>query len=92
MKKYKMIINRFYVSDKDSVDFHVKEGDYFGSLATIISLWKNKNRQISDSQKEIERDLGYLQDNYAITPRFSLTTRDKKKNKINTPKGRLQNQ
>lgn len=79
------------VSDQESVDFHVQEKDYFATLATILELWKSRDRQSALSQQEITSDLKYLQDNYSIVPSPSRKIA-KKLNKKRRPKGKLQNQ
>ena len=53
--------------------FHVKSEDYFGTLATVLDLFRldvlekksifNKDKVL----KQIVNDLKYLQDNYKIT-------------------------
>ena len=55
---------------KKSLEFHIKSDDYFGALATIISLSaqgviddKNRNKILN---KKVE-ELIYLQNNYKIT-------------------------
>ena len=58
--------------EEKSLEFHIKSQDYFGTLATIISL----NRQNIERKKEVERavetlkiienNLVYLQKNYSI--------------------------
>lgn len=70
------------VKDKDSVRFHVSQDDYFGTIATIISLIKQKNinKNLEPALNNLEKDLMWLQKNYQITPRI------KKKNR--TPKGK----
>jgi hypothetical protein len=52
-----------------SVNFHIKSDDYFGTLATIISLFEENTGKIknhSKSLKNIVNDLIYLQKNYKI--------------------------
>lgn len=61
------------LKDESSTKFHVKNNDYFGSLATVISLIKEKNNLSAKEYKEIlcniEKDLIYLQNNYKIYPK-----------------------
>ena len=57
---------------KKSVDRHVAIGDYFGTLATILSLQAQEEAKAGHrkSQKRLEglvQDLVYLQANYRIT-------------------------
>lgn len=81
-KKYKIKNLVWMIKDKDSVRFHVSQDDYFGTIATIISLikQKNKNKDFESALNNLEKDLTWLQKNYQITPKI------KKKNK--TPKGK----
>jgi hypothetical protein len=59
--------------DEASTKFHVKNNDYFGSLATIVSLIKEKDNLSAKEYKKIlcsiQKDLTYLQDNYKIYPK-----------------------
>jgi len=65
-KKYQLSKTDLKVNDKASVAFHVKSADYFGTMATVISLWK-QNGQISEkSFQELYNDLLDLQNNYEI--------------------------
>lgn len=80
------------IHDEDSVRFHVQQDDYFGTMATIISLLKQeikkcpleKREQINKTFKNLEHDLMFLQKNYQIKP--------KRNQKKRTPKGKLNNQ
>lgn len=51
-----------------SLAFHIKSDDYFGTLATIISLIRQNG--CFDNQirifKKLEKDLIFLQNNYKI--------------------------
>ena len=52
-----------------SIKFHIKVGDYFGTLATVISLIKQTPEYISQHIKsldKLEKDLVYLQEKYKI--------------------------
>lgn len=66
MKKYTMSLPLSFVSDQESVSFHVKSADYFGTIATIISLWKQTGKINEKSFKELYDDLIDLQNNYEI--------------------------
>lgn len=91
-KKYKIKSLVWMVKDEKSVRFHVNQDDYFGTIATIISLIKQQIKQSPESQNKkfnstlnnLEKDLIWLQENYQITPRI--------KNKNKTPKGKEKNQ
>lgn len=55
-----------------SVKFHIKSDDYFGTLATILSLIQqsyNNGKNIY-ILKKMERDLLYLQKNYKIINKY----------------------
>ena len=52
-----------------SVKFHVKSEDYFGTLATILSLIKQTPEYINKHVKsldKLEKDLIFLQKEYRI--------------------------
>jgi uncharacterized protein YcgL (UPF0745 family) len=72
MKKYSLNLDKWhlYISDQKSANFHVKNNDYFGTLATIITLLEeNKNLKEEDYKKilkNIKEDLIYLQKNFKI--------------------------
>lgn len=54
---------------KKSVNFHIKTGDYFGTLATVLSLVRqtsSNNLQNNAILKRIENDLMFLQKEYLI--------------------------
>jgi hypothetical protein len=95
IKRYKIKTLTRTVRDEASVRFHVASDDYFGTLATILSLLKQdiKKSGRSDSGrllamlKDLENDLIFLQKNYRVSPR--LQTKPKTKNKKMIPKGRL---
>jgi hypothetical protein len=59
--------------DKQRVEFHVSVNDYFGTLATVLSLWAQDLKAGRSSPKEIAKDLSakadellYLQEQYHI--------------------------
>lgn len=59
--------------DEDSVRFHVKNDDYFGTIATVISLIRQKlkkekrpNDLAVQALNNLEKDLMFLQKNYRI--------------------------
>lgn len=52
-----------------SLKFHIKSGDYFGTLSTVLSIVKQEPFCIEKyikSLNEIEKDLMFLQKNYKI--------------------------
>lgn len=91
-KKYKIIPLLWLVRDEASLKFHVKSDDYFGTIATVLSLLKeqitkdgiNNSRIFKKTLNNIEEDLLLLQKNYYIKPKT------KKRNSI--PKGKLKSQ
>ena len=59
--------NRYlFVNDEEAVVSHVAADDYFGTLATVLSLWRQSHLNPPDDWKEIEDDLVWLQKNYRI--------------------------
>jgi hypothetical protein len=91
-KKYQIKNLVWFVKDEQSTKFHVAADDYFGTIATIISLMKQKLEKnpmecppdFKDTFERLEKDLTWLQNNYQIKPRI------KKKKSI--PKGSENNQ
>lgn len=91
-EKYKIKSLVWVVKDEASTKFHVSQDDYFGTIATVLSLWrqnieknpKNINPDFYKTFKSLEKDLIWLQQNYQINPKI------KKKNRI--PKGTDTNQ
>lgn len=91
-KKYKITPLVWCVRDEASVKFHVENDDYFGTIAAVLSLLKQKIKKDSRPEaatlekilKNLEEELMYLQKNYQINP--------KRKEKKRIPKGKLTNQ
>lgn len=91
-KKYTITPLLWFVRDEASVKFHVASDDYFGTIATIISLLEGQIKKddvsnvarLQKTIKNLKCDLLFLQKNYQIKP--------KAKNKKITPKGRLKSQ
>jgi len=92
IKKYQITPLVWLVKDEDSVKFHVENHDYFGTVATILSLIKGQMEKTSGEETaslnkifdNLEVELMFLQKNYQINPR------SKKKKTI--PKGKLKSQ
>jgi len=90
--KYKIEPLVYLVKDEASIKFHVKNDDYFGTIATVLSLIKQDIKKgarydvatLSKLLENIEKDLLILQNKYQI--------KAKTKNKNNTPKGKLSSQ
>ncbi len=62
------------MKDEDSVRFHVQNDDYFGTIATVISLIRQKiakecprDALLKKSLNNLEKDLMFLQKNYQIS-------------------------
>lgn len=93
-KNYKIDPSIFLVKDEASVKYHLENDDYFGTIATIISLIKQslrdkKNGKVSDEDivetlNNLEGDLVFLQENYEIRPKFGLEEAKNEKKKNNT--------
>ena len=73
-KKYSINKNYLTIKDKKSVNWHVEQNDYFGTLATIINLL-NQDYILDDRDKlkkifkSLDKDLRYLQKNFIIKKR-----------------------
>lgn len=63
IKSYNLLLR-----DEKSVQFHVESDDYFGTLATVLSLWQQK-KEWPESYPELHDDLINLQKNYYIKKR-----------------------
>lgn len=70
---YKIKPIAWLVKDEESVKFHVKNDDYFGTMATLLGLIKQEISKDKDSSKKIkttfdniEKDFMWLQENYKI--------------------------
>jgi mannitol-specific phosphotransferase system IIBC component len=91
-KKYQIMPVLWYINDEASVKFHIKSDDYFGTIATVLGLLKDKIKKdgcpnvtvLNKTISNLENDLLFLQKNYQIKPKA------KKENK--SPKGRLKSQ
>ncbi len=60
---------------KKSIKFHVKSDDYFGTLATVLSLIKQTPENIEKHTKslnKLEKDLIFLQNNYTIVKKEKI--------------------
>ena len=61
------------VKDEASVEFHVQNDDYFGTMATLLDLikqeiYKDKGQteQVKKTLDNMEKDFMWLQKNYKI--------------------------
>ncbi len=71
LKKYIINKNIDLLRDKETVDFHIKQDDYFGTLSTIVELINQDH--VLENKKELKKilnnlkqDLLYLQKNFEI--------------------------
>jgi len=55
-----------FIRDEESVRFHVQSEDYFGTLATTLSLWRQQGIWPKTEGDELEKDLLHLQKEYLI--------------------------
>lgn len=86
---YKIKPNFSHLNDEASVKYHLQNDDYFGTIATIISLIKQsledkKNNVIDDEEiiktlDCLEEDLVFLQKNYEINLKPKLKYSQSKK-------------
>ncbi|MBN2853993.1 hypothetical protein JXK06_00445 [Patescibacteria group bacterium] len=85
------------LKDERSVKYHLEKNDYFGTVATIISLIFQKlkteevlsqadKKQLLQTLKNLEKDLVFLQKNHQIY------IKPKIKNRKIIPKGKLKSQ
>ncbi|PKM91053.1 hypothetical protein CVU82_03265 [Candidatus Falkowbacteria bacterium HGW-Falkowbacteria-1] len=70
-KKYKIKNNTLIIRDRKSAKTHIKQGDYFGTIATILNLLSQdkfiKNtKELKKYLKKISKELEYLQKNFDI--------------------------
>lgn len=63
---YKIASRALLLHDQESVRFHVTADDYFGTLATILSLWQQRDEWPQKEYREIFDDLEDLQNHYRI--------------------------
>lgn len=73
-KKYNINKNYLTIRDKKSVNWHVEQNDYFGTLATIINLLNqdcilDDRYKLKKILKSLDKDLRYLQKNFVIKKR-----------------------
>lgn len=91
MSNYKINSVVWQVKSVDSVKFHVKNDDYFGTIATILNLLDKeiienkgdnniKTREILDN---VKKDLMFLQKNYQIKPKTKKKNRRPRGKEIN---------
>lgn len=58
---------------KESLEFHIKSGDYFGTVATVLSLVEEtmlKDKKHKAIFKRLIKDLMYLQKEYKIIKKY----------------------
>lgn len=96
-KKYHITPILHLLRDEDSVKFHVRSDDYFGTIATVLSLLKQQIKKdgcrdavLDKTLKNLEKDLLFLQKNYEIKRRPQISPSIRNKN--SKPKGKLRSQ
>ncbi len=73
-KNYKIENHNLIIKDQKSTRQHIKQNDYFGTIATILNLL-SQNKFINDISeirkilKKISKEFAYLQKNYEIKKR-----------------------
>ena len=71
-----MDIKNFLICDRpeaerhENIDFHVESGNYFGTLATILDLFRQEGDNLTKRQKKslacLREDLGYMQKTFRL--------------------------
>lgn len=97
-RRYQISLLPEKVKDEESVRFHIKSGDYFGTIAAILSLIRQdleksgalKTAAFKKIFHELEDDLLFLQKEYLISKKSQAKARSKNNKKL--PKGKLINQ
>jgi hypothetical protein len=57
------------------IEFHIKMGDYFGTLATVLDLLRQRLVDKEEEErilKNLTADLLYLQKRFKITPKIGV--------------------
>lgn len=54
------------IKDEASIKFHAEADDYFGTLATTLSLWKQEGVWPETEYQALQKDLKHLQAEYLI--------------------------
>ncbi len=57
------------VRDRESVKFHVENDDYFGTIATLLDLIRQRMKNDAATEQafqNLKSDLMFLQENYKI--------------------------
>jgi hypothetical protein len=78
-KKYLIQPILWLVRDEAGVKFHVKSDDYFGTIATVLSLLEDEIKKdgiknpviLRRALKNLTKDLLFLQKYYQINQRFA---------------------
>lgn len=68
---YKIKDNNLIIRDQKSAKAHIKQGDYFGTTATILNLLSQdeiiqNTKELKKYLKKISKELEYLQKNFDI--------------------------
>ena len=88
-KKYEIKPLFLLVRDVSGTKFHIKNDDYFGTVATILNLIGGEIKKgecpnrlaLIKTLNSVKKDLLFLQKNYQINPKI--------KNRKNIPNGKL---
>ncbi len=71
---YQIKTPTWLVKDQASVEFHVANDDYFGTIATLLGLLKQEiykpqpnTEKIKTAFENMEKDFMWLQENYKIS-------------------------
>jgi len=105
-KKYRLAAVRpWLLKDEASVRRHVRSDDYFGTIATVLSLLRQQMKKdgvknaalLEKTLANLERDLVFLQRDYNISRRPARTqgklqSQPSIKKRKMSPKGKLRSQ
>jgi hypothetical protein len=97
-RRYQLSLIPGKVKDEESVRFHIKSGDYFGTIASVLSLIRQDLEKSDPSRaaafenifRELESDLIFLQKEYEISKKSQTKARSRKSKRL--PKGKLTSQ
>lgn len=87
-KKYSISSPILLVSDPKSVRWHIVQDDYFGTIATILSLIKQRlpqEKEVGETLNNLEKDLVFLQKRYTIAKRQNQPKKNQAKGQTKKP-------
>ncbi len=84
-KNYKIKTNFWLIKDEAGVKSHIKSGDYFGTIATILNLLKEEIKKeyhprtkiLEKTLRDLEKDFVFLQNNYQIKSKLNPKSKTK---------------